>query len=217
MIVAVDGPSAAGKSTVARAVADALGMPYLDTGSMYRAVTWAVLRKGVDVDYEEACSAVARSVDLTVLGPGRIAVDGLDVSEDIRGPEVTAAVSAVSRHPGVRAHLVTLQRAIPDERGAVVEGRDIGTVVFPEAPVKLFLTAHSDERARRRAAESGGPAGGDLARRDLADSTRAVAPLVPAADAVRIDTTGRAAEDVAAEIVEMVRAVCGPEAGATPR
>ena len=206
MIVAVDGPSASGKSTVAHEVAAALGVPYLDTGSMYRAVTWAVLERGVDPPDPDACAAVASSVDVRILGPGRVAVDGRDVSQPIRGPDVTAVVSQVAAHPGVRRRLVELQRAYVGDAGAVVEGRDIGTVVFPRAGVKVFLTADEGERARRREEEAGPGSGTDIARRDRVDSTRRVSPLVPAADAVVIDTTGRAPQDVAGEVLALVHA-----------
>lgn len=205
MIIAIDGPSASGKSTVARGVGQALRLPYLDTGSMYRAVTRAVLNKGVDVNDARACERVARSVALEILGPGRIAVDGRDVTKEIRSADVTAVVSTVASHPGVRRHLVEQQRTYTAPRGGVVEGRDIGTVVFPGALLKVFLTASSDERARRRDEEGGLGEGEDLARRDRLDSARKVSPLAPAADAVMIDTTGREPGEVIDEIVGLVR------------
>ena len=204
MIVAVDGPSAAGKSTVARAVADALGLPYLDTGSTYRAVTWAVLDRGVDPADAAACSEVAATAEIVILGPGRVAVDGRDVSKEIRGPAVTSAVSTVSAHPEVRRRMADFQRRYA-AHGGVVEGRDVGTVVFPDAEVKVFLTASPEERARRRGVEAGEQAAADLSRRDSADSTRAVSPLKPADDALVIDTTDRDPDEVAAAVVALAR------------
>lgn len=203
-VVAVDGPSAAGKSTAARGVADARGLRYLDTGSMYRAVTWAVLDRGVDPDDADGCSAVARGVSLEVTGPGRIAVDGRDVSAEIRGADVTAAVSAVSRHPDLRHHLRGLQREWVGDSDAIVEGRDIGTVVFPDARLKVYLVADATERAGRRRAEADEAAGSDIARRDSADTDPASGRLVVAPDAVVIDTTGRSPDDVIAEVLSLV-------------
>src|SRR5262245_32596294 len=148
-IVAIDGPSGAGKSTVARAVAEALGVPTLDTGAMYRAITLAALERDVPIDDPDPCGALARSVQLSV--DGTVLLDGRDVTAQIRGPDVTAAVSTVSSHPSVRTALVAHQRTWADEHdGGVVEGRDIGTVVFPDAAVKVFLTASDEARARRR-------------------------------------------------------------------
>jgi CMP/dCMP kinase len=210
VIIAVDGPSASGKSTVARGVAEALGLRYLDSGSLYRAVTWAILDRGVDPMDAEGGTKVARVVELSVLGPGLVAVSGRDVSREIRGPLVTAAVSAVSAHPLVRHELVEFQRRFVGEGGAVVEGRDIGTVVFPDALLKVFLTASLEERARRRSQEAGSEeAGRDLVRRDRIDSTRATAPLAVAPDAVVIDTTGREALEVVEEVVQHARKRAG--------
>lgn len=211
-VVAIDGPSGAGKSTVARSTADALGLPALDTGAMYRAVTLAVLDRGIDPSDADGCAAVARQVDLQI--DGRVVLDGRDVSRSLRGPEVTAAVSIVSAHPGVRSALVARQRAWVDQHGGgVVEGRDIGTVVFPEATVKVFLTASERERARRRqrdevAAERSVDVERvreDLERRDRADSTRRVSPLQPAEDALVLDTTDLAVADIVSTIVERFR------------
>jgi cytidylate kinase len=212
-IVAIDGPSGSGKSTVARGVADRLGLDVLDTGAMYRALTLCVLEGGLDPADADACVALAREIVLEV--GARTRVDGRDVSEAIRGPEVTAVVSTVSAHPGVREVLVARQRAWASERGGgVIEGRDIGTVVFRHARVKVFLTASEGERARRRqrdehAAERAvevDSVHADLARRDALDSNRSVSPLQIAPDALVVDTTGRAVEDVVAEIVEQFEA-----------
>ena len=210
-VVAIDGPSGSGKSTIARGVADALGLEMLDTGAMYRAVTWVVLRAGVDTADEEQVTGLARSARFDVSG-GVTTLDGDDVSGVIRGPEVTANVSAVSIHPGVRAELVSRQRSWVARRGGgVVEGRDIGSVVFPDAAVKVFLTASEEERARRRqrdevAARRSVPVDEiqtAMAVRDAADSNRAVSPLRTADGATIIDTTGRAPDDIVAEIVEV--------------
>ena len=209
-VVAIDGPSGSGKSTVSRGVAAALSVDTLDTGAMYRAVTLAVLRLGLDPSDDDACARVARDVDLEV--GERVTLGDEDVTEAIRGPEVTAAVSHVSAHPDVRNVLVERQRRWLDEHdGGVVEGRDIGTVVFPEAIVKVFLTATDEERARRRQRDELAAAREvevadvqeDLDRRDRADSSRAVSPLRPADDAHVIDTTGRDAPEVVAEIVDL--------------
>ncbi|HEY8217059.1 MAG TPA: (d)CMP kinase [Acidimicrobiia bacterium] len=212
-VIAIDGPSGAGKSTVARAVADALGLVVLDTGAMYRAVTLAVLERGVSVDDGPACGQVARAADLAI--DGGVRLDGRDVTETIRGPDVTTAVSAVSAHPEVRTVLVPLQRAWLEEHGGgVVEGRDIGTVVFPDAVVKVFLTASHDERARRRQQDEVAAARDvevervreSLARRDRADSIRSASPMQPASDAVVLDTTHLPVPDIVAAIVDRYRA-----------
>jgi len=213
VVVAIDGPSGSGKSTVARGVADALGLDVLDTGAMYRAVTHAVLERVVDPRDAAACAQVAREANIDA--GTRVHLDGTDVTSAIRGPDVTAAVSTVSAHPEVRSVLVDRQRAWVDARdGGVVEGRDIGTVVFPDATVKVFLTASDDERARRRhrdeyAAERQVEVDAvreDLARRDREDSTRQISPLRAAPDAEAIDTTGRAVADVVDQIVCRVNA-----------
>lgn len=207
-MIAIDGPSGSGKSTVARAVADALGLDVLDTGAMYRAVTLAVLEAGIDPS--DAVSVVARtqSVDLQI--GSTVLLDGRDVSGPIRGLEVTAAVSTVSAHANVRRDLVTRQRHWVAERdGAVVEGRDIGTVVFPDATVKVFLDASDDERARRRQLDEQiaartrpvGDVRATMARRDRLDSSRAISPTRAADDSIIIDTTERSVVDITDEIV----------------
>jgi cytidylate kinase len=215
-VVAIDGPSGSGKSTVGRAVAAALGLQVLDTGAMYRAVTLAALRAGVALDDEAACAAVARKAEMSVDGP--VVLDGDDVSAEIRGPEVTGAVSIVSAHPTVRTELVERQRRWAERHGGgVVEGRDIGTVVFPGAAVKVFLTASDEERARRRQRDEVAAAR-DVAvdavreameRRDRLDSQRATSPLRAADDAWVVDTTDRSVEQIAAEIVDRFRAATG--------
>lgn len=198
-VVAIDGPAGSGKSTVARAVAARLGLPYLDTGAMYRSVAYAVLRDGIEPNDAERVGALAQAAVIVV--DDRVLVDGADATAAIRGPEVTAIVSAVSAHPEVRTELVGRQRRWADGHGGgVIEGRDIGTVVWPDATVKVFLTADEGERARRRALETGvqeaAQVAGDLARRDRFDSTRAVSPLTAASDALVIDTTGRSIDEV---------------------
>jgi cytidylate kinase len=215
-VVAIDGPSGAGKSTVARGVAAELGLAVLDTGAMYRAVTLAVLDAGVDPTDAAACAAVAKRATVDQRGV-TTRLDGRDVSAEIRRPAVTAAVSTVSAHPAVRAVLVGRQRAWADAAGgAVVEGRDIGTVVFPDAVVKAFLTASEAERARRRHDEGSADDGASvdavraaIDRRDRADATRAVSPLVAAPDALGIDTTDRPVDAVVREIVDAYRARTG--------
>lgn len=218
-VIAVDGPSGAGKSTVARGVAAELGLAVLDTGAMYRAVTLAALEAEVPLDDEEGCAAVAARVELDT-GDGVVLLDGRDVSAEIRGPRVTAAVSVVAAHPAVRAVLVAAQRRWVETRGGgVVEGRDIGTVVFPAATLKVFLTASEAERARRRQLDEAAAAReaeveevrASLARRDHLDATRAASPLAQAPDALVIDTTDARAEAIVADVVARVRA---REAGA---
>lgn len=217
LVVAIDGPSGSGKSTVARGVARDLGLHTLDTGAMYRAVTLAALEAGIPLDAADALADIARRSDIE-LDDGVVRLDRRDVHDSIRGPEVTAAVSAVSAHPAVRAVLVDRQRAwVAVHGGGVVEGRDIGTVVFPDAPVKVFITATDAERARRRGLDEAAAARDTsvhdlqlaMAARDRADATlgRALRPEQAASDALVIDTTGREADAVIAEIVARVEAV----------
>jgi len=209
-VVAVDGPSGSGKSTVSRRLATALDARYLDTGAMYRAVTWAVLRSGVEPTDTDGVGKVASEMLLEIGTDPKIPhvlADGVDVSVDIRGPEVTAHVSAVAAVPSVRQLLVARQRElIAGAQRIVVEGRDIGTVVAPDADLKVYLTASADARARRRSAEDASDVdstAADLLRRDRFDSTRAVDPLQQAADAVVLDTTGMGID----EVVEHLRAL----------
>lgn len=216
LVVAVDGPGGSGKSTVARALARRLGVRYLDTGAMYRAVTWLALQQRLDIEDGPALIELAERAALTVGSDPdapMIAVDGIDVSHEIRSRPVTSAVSAVSAVPGVRKRLVDQQRAIiaADPTGIVVEGRDIGTVVVPEAPVKVFLTASTAVRARRRSAEIGesdddaiAQTMAELGRRDRLDQGRAVSPLTQADDAVVIDSTDLSVDAVVDRIVAEV-------------
>jgi cytidylate kinase len=202
-VVAVDGPSGSGKSTVSRRLATAIGARYLDTGAMYRAVTWAVLRSDVDPADAETVAKIAGEVQLEIgidpLAP-HFRADGIDVDADIRGPEVTGSVSAVAAVPAVRQLLVALQREIITDAGRiVVEGRDIGSVVAPDATLKVYLTASAAARAQRRSAEDAADVdatAADLARRDRLDSTRATDPLRQAGDAVEVDTTGLDIDEV---------------------
>jgi CMP/dCMP kinase len=213
-VVAVDGPSGSGKSTVSRRLAVALGARYLDTGAMYRAVTWAVLRAGVDPYDQEAVAKVAADVALTIaVDPDRpaVTVDGTPVDREIRGPEVTATVSAVAAVPAVRRLLVAQQRELIATAGwVVVEGRDIGSVVAPDADLKVYLTATSAARAERRSTEQDSDletTAADLARRDQLDSSRAADPLVQASDAIELDTTGLGIDEVVARLVALTGAV----------
>jgi len=211
-VIAIDGPAGSGKSTVARAVGDILGLPVLETVAMYRALTWAVLEEGIDpVDGHKVADLAER---IRVEVGSRVEVDGRDVTSAIRTPAVNAAVSAVSAVPAARLSMVAGQRRwIDDHGGGVLEGRDIGTVVAPDAVLKVFLVASEEERARRRFAQDHGhqPEEGveatrvDIVRRDALDSTRAVSPLMAAPDAVVLDTTGREVADVVKEIVDRYR------------
>ena len=199
-VIAIDGPAGSGKSTVARAVAERLGLEYLDTGAMYRSVAFAALQAGLDPSDADAVAALAARVVIDVAGT--VLVDGVDATEAIRGPEVTGVVSVVAANPGVRSAMVERQRAWADERGGgVIEGRDIGTVVFPDAELKIYLTADEGERLRRRAAEGGAVVAAEVARRDAMDSSRAVSPLYAAEDAVVLDTTGRSIDEVVEEVL----------------
>jgi CMP/dCMP kinase len=207
MVIAIDGPAGAGKSTVARALAARLGITYLDSGAMYRTTALATLRAGADPDDAEQVSAIAAALGLQ-LAADRVELDGEDVSDDIRAPEVSAAASRVSVHEGVRAAMVERQRAMIESGDYVAEGRDIGTVVSPDAPLKVFLTASAAERARRRAAETGEFTRDVLeaqADRDGRDSEREHGALRPAADAVELDTTGLEVEAVVDLIAGMAR------------
>lgn len=217
LVIAIDGPSGAGKSSVSRAVATELGLDYLDTGSMYRAMTWFMQNSGVDIADSRLVAQAARaeviqpSIDPSEPG---IRVDGKDVSVEIRSAEVTQGVSAVSAVPEVRELMVNLQREIAanSSAGIVVEGRDICAVVLPDAPVRLFITADPEARANRRAKENGSEVmetKNDLAKRDLADSTRAVSPLEVAPGARVIDTTYMELTEVIAQVIDIARAARG--------
>lgn len=211
IVIALDGPSGSGKSSTARGVARRLGLRYLDTGAMYRAMTWWLLEHGVDVTDPAAVAAHADRPVMTVgtdpVAP-TIAVDSVDVSAPIRGPAVTAAVSHVSAVPAVRARLVDVQRALIGAGGVVVEGRDIGTVVAPDAAVKVFLVASPDARARRRHAEGGRVSvtdtGTALRRRDEMDSARVLSPLAQAGDATVVDSTEHSLDEVVEIVVGLV-------------
>jgi CMP/dCMP kinase len=210
-VIAIDGPAGAGKSTVARALARRLGFTYLDSGAMYRAVALAAIRAGIDLDDGGRLGELAAALDIGVNG-GVVSLNGADVSADIRDPAISAAASRVSVHPQVRAAVVALQRALMKDGGYVAEGRDIGTVVAPDAALKVFLTAAARERARRRAAQTGESAGAVLAAlrdRDRRDAGREHAPLRRAPDAVEVDTTGLDVEAVVDRIVRL-----GAERGA---
>jgi len=207
MVIAIDGPAGAGKSSVARAVAERLGFTYLDSGAMYRCVALAALERGVDVEDAKAMGEVAGSVAIGLDGE-KVELDGRDVSAPIREPRVSEASSRVSVHPAVREAMVARQRQLIATGRYVAEGRDIGTVVSPEAPLKVFLTASPEERARRRAAQTGeDPAAVLTAQegRDARDESREHSALRPAADAVEIDTTGLALEQVVDRVEALAR------------
>jgi cytidylate kinase len=220
LIIAIDGPAASGKSTVARSLAARLGAGYLDTGAMYRAVAAEAMRRGLRLDDEDAIIAMASTLtvrfereDGSVL-PTRVLADGRDVTREIRTPDVDSAVSPVSAIQGVRAAMVRVQRELGSEGDWVVEGRDIGTVVFPDAAVKVFLTAATDERARRREIDmrklglrlEKQDVQRRLEARDEYDSTREASPLISADDAVRLDTTGLSADEVVSLVAQLVDA-----------
>jgi cytidylate kinase len=215
LIVAIDGPSGAGKGTIARAVAAELGYRHVDTGAMYRGVAWKALREGIDLLDPVAVAALGERTDFDLEG-GRVFVDGHDVARAIRTPEIDRAATAVARVPELRRVLVAKQRMMGTAGGVVMEGRDIGTVVFPDAHVKIYLDASPEERAKRRAsdpAHAGSPTRGisevatALAERDRSDSTRADSPLVLAPDAVHIETTGLPVDAVVDRVLEVIRKV----------
>jgi cytidylate kinase len=208
-VIAIDGPAGSGKSTVARALAARLGLEYLDTGAMYRAVTFAALRRGIDPADADVVARITEDLQLTV-GTDGVVVDGVDATIEIRGPEVSRAVSTVAANPAVRSEMVRRQRSWVEARGGgVLEGRDIGTVVFPDAELKVYLTADPEVRAARRSKEVSDldyeTVAADMARRDALDSGRDTSPLAQAPDAFHLDTTGLAVD----EIIEVIAAKVG--------
>ena len=213
VVIAIDGPSGAGKGTVARRVADRLGYRHVDTGAMYRAVAWAAVERGIALDDEAAVAAIADRARIDV-DATRVAIDGVDVTADIRTPVVDRAASLVARLAAVRAILVAQQRAMAGDGNLVMEGRDIGTVVFPEAPVKIYLDADPAERARRRAHDPAHQSGSfsvaavatALDERDKIDRSRATSPLSMAVDAVHLDTTRMSIADAVARVLNLVDA-----------
>ncbi len=215
-VIAIDGPAGSGKSTVAKALATRLGLAYLDTGAMYRAVTFAALRRGIDPDDATLVGRLAVGVEIDV--SDTVTVDGVDATIEIRGPEVSRAVSIVAANPAVRAELNRRQREwAAAHGGGVIEGRDIGSVVFPEAEVKVYLTASDTERAGRRSKEvldmDYDAVAADIARRDLADSNRSAAPLTVPRGAVTLDTTSMSIEQVVDEVLALLAANSHSPAG----
>lgn len=218
--IAIDGPAAAGKSTIAKLVAEKLGYTYIDTGAMYRALTYKAIGAGIDLDKAADVEALLPGTEIVLKAGGKgqtVWLDGRDVTDEIRTDAVTNGVSAVSAHPGVRAYMVDAQRKMAEEGGIVMDGRDIGTAVLPDAELKVFMTASVDERARRRHAEnlrrgfdsSLEQLAQEIALRDKKDSEREVSPLTRAEDAVLLDTTSMSISEAADAIMELVREKVG--------
>jgi cytidylate kinase len=223
MIIVLDGPAASGKSTVARELAKRLKANYLDTGAIYRAITWKALKNGIDTQDELALERLAKSSDIQIAGKitdgiqSKVFIDGEDVSDKIRMPEVSANVSNVSKFTGVRKALLPIQREVAEAGDLVADGRDLGTVVFPDAELKIFLTASAVERAKRRRRDL--LVGGHkvklkelerlIARRDAMDSSRTISPLVKAKDAKSINTTGKTVDEVVDAIIKLTKVKSG--------
>ncbi len=217
LVIAIDGPSGAGKGTLARTLAERLGYRHVDTGAMYRAVAWKAAHGGVSLDDDAAVAGVAAHAHLDQQD-GRITIDGHDVTRAIRTPDIDKAAAAVAKLPGLRSVLVERQRALGAGGGVVMEGRDIGTVVFPDADVKIYLDASPEERARRRASDQAHTGGqgsnvaqvqSELVARDTTDSTRAVAPLALATDAIYVDTSTMPIEAVVNHVMMLVHEKLG--------
>jgi cytidylate kinase len=208
-VIALDGPAASGKSSVGLGTARALGLGYFDTGLLYRALTWLALARGIDQDASEPLARLVPELDIQIDPVGRVYRDGSDITDELRRPAVNATVSAVSAHASVREAMRPAQRALIHPPGLIMAGRDIGTVIVPDAQLKVWLNASAEERARRRAAQTGE----DYAQvlegmrlRDQLDASREVAPMARAADAVTLDTDGLSLAEVIAEIVRLARA-----------
>ncbi len=212
LLIAIDGPSGVGKGTISRTLAASLGYRHIDTGAMYRAIGWKANVEGIPLDDERAVADLAQRANIVVEG-GVVSIDGLDVTRAIRTPGIDKAATAVARLPRVRQIMVARQRTLGEAGGVVMEGRDIGTVVFPNADVKIYLDASAEERARRRAGDAAHTSGqtgreavaASIAARDKADTTRSVSPLTIAADAVHIDTTDMPIDQVVDKVMTLVR------------